>query len=282
MTNHAESLATYDAIVIGAGAGGMAAAARLNASGFTTLLVERYDRVGGRASTVDVDGFRVNTGALIIELGGENAKLFEDLGLTINARTPKRPLVLRLGRWDVPMMSGLTGLIFRALLALVGAVARRAPRMRPQRGISTAQWLSRMRAGAFVHGLVRNLTSAMFAAEPSDVEAAVFFDYLTKPKALDTYAMHPEGSIGPWRQLADHFEHSGGTLWLNSQAVALTFDDSGRVDGATIRRPDGTVHVSARVVVSNAGPVATVRMCGDANLPGGYGEHVRAQSNPSP
>jgi phytoene dehydrogenase-like protein len=104
----------------------MAAAAQLNASGFTTLMVERYDRVGGRASTIDVDGFRVNTGALIIELGGENANLFEDLGLTINARTPKRPLVLRLGRWDVPMMSGLTGLIFRALLALVGAVARRA------------------------------------------------------------------------------------------------------------------------------------------------------------
>ncbi|QWY63570.1 MULTISPECIES: phytoene desaturase family protein [Mycobacterium] len=281
MTNHAESLATYDAIVIGAGAGGMAAAARLNASGFTTLLVERYDRVGGRASTIDVDGFRVNTGALIIELGGENAKLFEDLGLTINARTPKRPLVLRLGRWDVPMMSGLTGLMFRALLALVGAVARRAPRMRPPRGISTAQWLSRLRAGAFLHGLVRNLTSAMFAAEPSDVEAAVFFDYLTKPKALDTYAMHPEGSIGPWRQLADHFEHNGGTLWLNSQVVALTFDDSGRVDGATIRRPDGTVRISARVVVSNAGPVATVRMCGDVNLPGGYADHVRAQSNPS-
>lgn len=281
MTNYAESTATYDALVVGAGAGGMAAAARLSASGFTTLLVERCDRVGGRASTVDIEGFRVNTGALIIELGGENARLFEDLGLTISARIPRQPLVLRLGRWDVPMMNGVTGLVLRALLAAVGVVARRVPRMRPEHGVSTAQWLTRLRAGAFVRGLVRNLTSAMFAAEPCDVEAALLFDYLTKPSALATYAMHPEGSIGPWRALADHFERSGGALWLDSEVIALTFDESGQVDGATVRRPDRTVRVGTRVVVSNAGPVATVRMCGDANLPPGYADHVRAQSNPS-
>lgn len=66
----------FDARVIGAGAGGLAAAARLQASGYRTLLVERRGRVGGWASTIEIDGFRVNTGALVTEVGGENGRLF--------------------------------------------------------------------------------------------------------------------------------------------------------------------------------------------------------------
>ena len=50
---------SFDVLVIGAGAGGMAAAGRLQALGYRTLLVERHDRVGGRASTREVDGFRI-------------------------------------------------------------------------------------------------------------------------------------------------------------------------------------------------------------------------------
>jgi phytoene desaturase len=270
---------TFDALVIGAGAGGMAAAARLNAHGYRTLLVETRDRVGGRASTVDIDGFRVNTGALITETGGENGTLFDDIGVPMGTRLPRQPLVLRLGKRDVPVMSGATGVAFRYLLALVGIVGRRFPRLRPSPGVSLADVLERR--GQFLRGLMRNLTTALFAAEPSDVEAAVLFDYLTKPKALDTYAMHPEGTIGPWRALADHFERTGGVLWLNSEVIQLTFDGAGRVDGAIVRRGGEDVAVRAAVIVSNAGPVATVRLCGDENLPPGYAERIRAQSAPS-
>lgn len=270
----------FDALVIGAGAGGLAAAARLNAQGYRTLLAESRDRIGGRASTVVIDGFKVNTGALIIETGGENGRLFRDLGIPMGTRLPKQPLVLRLGKRDVPLMSGLTGRAFKSLIAASGIVARRFPRLRPEPGVSVATALQNR--GSFINGLVRNLTTALFAAEPADVEAMLMFDYLTKPRALDTYAMHPDGSIGPWQALADHFERTGGTLWLNCEVVRFTFGDDGLVTGVVIRQGDQElVEVRAKVVVSNAGPVATVRMCGDANLPAGYGESVRSQSAPS-
>jgi phytoene desaturase len=136
---------TFDALVIGAGAGGMAAAARLNWHGYRTVLVEARDRVGGRASTVEIDGFRVNTGALIIETGGENGKLFDDIGVPMGTRLPVQPLVLRLGKHDIPMMNGTTGVAFRCLVGLVGILGRRFPRLRPS-------------------------TGALFAAEPADVE----------------------------------------------------------------------------------------------------------------
>jgi phytoene desaturase len=60
----------YDALVIGAGAGGLCAAARLAHVGYHTLVVESHDRVGGRASSEEIDGFTVNTGAIAIACGG--------------------------------------------------------------------------------------------------------------------------------------------------------------------------------------------------------------------
>jgi hypothetical protein len=59
----------YDAVVIGAGAGGMSAAARLTAAGKKVLLVERLNRLGGRASSEIIDGHIVNIGAIAIERG---------------------------------------------------------------------------------------------------------------------------------------------------------------------------------------------------------------------
>jgi len=60
----------FDCVVIGAGIGGLAAAARLVAAGLRPLVVEERDRVGGRFSSVDVEGFRVSTGAVAVECGG--------------------------------------------------------------------------------------------------------------------------------------------------------------------------------------------------------------------
>ena len=62
------STTQFDAIVIGAGAGGLFTAALLAHRGYRTLVVERLDKVGGRASTDDIDGFKVNNGAIVIEV----------------------------------------------------------------------------------------------------------------------------------------------------------------------------------------------------------------------
>lgn len=63
-----ENKLQFDALVIGAG--GVSAAARLTQAGYRTLLVESLERVGGRASTREVDGFLLNSGAPAIERDG--------------------------------------------------------------------------------------------------------------------------------------------------------------------------------------------------------------------
>lgn len=70
-----------DAVVIGAGAGGLCAAARLAHAGLYTVLVDDHDRLGGRASTEEIDGFKVNIGAIAIEFGGVFEETFRTVGV---------------------------------------------------------------------------------------------------------------------------------------------------------------------------------------------------------
>ena len=54
------------AVVIGAGFGGIAAALRLRAKGYAVTLVERGDRLGGRAQVFEKDGFLHDAGPTVI------------------------------------------------------------------------------------------------------------------------------------------------------------------------------------------------------------------------
>jgi len=54
----------YDAIIIGAGIGGLTAAARLARSGLRVVVLEKSDHCGGTASTYDCDGFTFPMGPL--------------------------------------------------------------------------------------------------------------------------------------------------------------------------------------------------------------------------
>src|ERR1700759_1082120 len=89
--------ADWDVLVIGAGAGGLFTAARLAHQGYRTLVVERLDQVGGRASTHDIDGFKVKNGAVVLEVGGILEETFAEVGAPFNIRRPQPPLMYRIG-----------------------------------------------------------------------------------------------------------------------------------------------------------------------------------------
>ena len=58
-----EQTVNKDAIVIGAGISGLAAATTLKNSGFNVTVLEASDRYGGRIETVDFDGYMADFGA---------------------------------------------------------------------------------------------------------------------------------------------------------------------------------------------------------------------------
>jgi phytoene desaturase len=63
MSEHA-----HDAIVVGAGIGGLAAAITLAAAGRSVLVLEAHDRAGGKAGVCELDGVEVDTGPSVLTL----------------------------------------------------------------------------------------------------------------------------------------------------------------------------------------------------------------------
>jgi phytoene desaturase len=270
----------FDALVIGAGVGGMAAATRLSLAGYRTLLVEELDRVGGRASTREVDGFLLNTGALAIERDGPVPQLLKDADVPVDFYLPPRDTLLLWGKREFNASAGPVGWLRGNLAPILRAVIA-IPPLRPKSGQSTTDWLRRFTKSEKVHGLVDNVLGGFFAATGQDVPATTLVEYLTKGSAFKNLGFPRGGTIEMWKPLVGAIESRGGEVWLNSKVTSLQFGADGKVTGAEIDRDDTTITVQADVVVSNTGPLNTLRLAGAENFPERYAADVERKTDGS-
>lgn len=280
-----ESDTAFDALVVGAGAGGLFAAARLAHAGYRTLVVERLDKVGGRASTTDIDGFLVNDGAIVIEVGGITEETFAEVGAEFDVRTPQVPVLYRVGGKNLDVTRGGWGMLLSQLtrqgaklLSGIGA-ARTDDDALPGSEMSTAEWVGKYSKNEAVQGVFRNMCASVFAVGSEELPARVFLTYFTRKSAFKRFGFCPAGTIGVWQSLADSVVGNGGQVWLSSEVERLHVAD-GRVTGATVVRDGERVEVTCRVAVSDTGPAGTVAMVGEENLPADYREQVRIKDRP--
>jgi phytoene dehydrogenase-like protein len=279
------STTQFDAIVIGAGAGGLFTAARLAQRDYRTLVVERLDKIGGRASTDDIDGFKVNNGAIVIEVGGITQQTCEEVGAPFDIREPKPPLLYRIGGKDVDVTGGGWGFLLSKLTRqgaklVKGIGAARNDSGLPEDEISTAEWVSRYTKNEGVHGIFRNMCASIFAVGSEDLPARVFLTYFTRKSAFKRFGFHPEGTIGLWRGLASAIEAHGGQVWLSAPVVKIV-SDGATVTGVQVIRNGETITVNAPLVVSDIGPAATVKLLGEENVPADYQEVVKTGDRPT-
>src|SRR3984885_10511887 len=148
--------------MIGAGAGGLFTAARLTHLGYRTLVVERLEHVGGRASTRDVAGFKINNGAIVIETGGITEQTFREVGAEFDVRMPSPPILYRVGRKDIDVTGGGWGFLLSRLTrqgarVLAGLADARRDEGLPDGQLSTAAWLARFTKNEAVHGIFRSM-----------------------------------------------------------------------------------------------------------------------------
>lgn len=275
----------YDAVVIGAGAGGLFTAARLANQGYRTLVVERLDKVGGRASTTDVDGFKVNDGAIVIECGGITEETCAEVGAPWEIREPKPPILYRIKGKDVDVTGGGWGLLLKKLTQqgaklVQGLGAARADDGLPGAELSTADWVSKYTKNEGVHGIFRNMCASIFAVGSEDLPARVFLTYFTRKSAFKRFGFHPEGTIGLWRGLAGAIENHGGEIWLGTPVTRILTEGQ-LVTGVEVEREGALRTVTARVVISDVGPSATVRLLGEENVPADYLTEVKNHDRPT-
>jgi phytoene desaturase len=261
-----------DALVIGAGAGGLCAAARLSHLGYRTLLVESRDRVGGRASTVEEEGFLVNTGAVAIEYGGVLEETFRMVGAPFDIRVPEPATLFRLKGRNVDITGGgwgklINGVTKKGAGLLDGLGSARSGDL-PDEQLSVKAWLSGFTKNKTIHALFRNLCAAIFAVNSDEMPAKAFLTYFIQKGAFRRFGFSPTGTLGLMRGLADVVEKNG-EVWLDTSVTALHVED-GRVAKATLSRAGTMVEVRPSVVISNAGPAATVALCGREHFDAGY------------
>lgn len=79
-------------VVIGAGLAGLSAAIRLAAAGFRVTVVEQSGRSGGKAGTMELGGFRFDTGPSLITMAEVFDQLFEEGGADRRELLPFRKL----------------------------------------------------------------------------------------------------------------------------------------------------------------------------------------------
>jgi phytoene desaturase len=275
----------FDAVVIGAGAGGLFTAARLAHRGYRTLVVERLDKVGGRASTDDIDGFKVNTGAIVIEVGGITQQTCEEVGAPFDIREPSPPILYRIAGKDVDVTGGgwgfLLGKLTRQGAKLVkGIGAARSDSGLPEDELTTAQWVSKYTKNEGVHGIFRNMCASVFAVGSEDLPARVFLTYFTRKSAFKRFGFHPEGTIGLWRGLAEVVAAKGGQVWLSTEVTSIVTDGN-VVVGVDVARDGETVRIEAPIVVSDIGPAATLTLLDPAAVPDDYRELVTRGDRPT-
>jgi len=275
---------SYDAVVVGAGAGGLFTAARLTKLGYRTLVVEALDKVGGRASTTDVDGFKVNDGAIVIEVGGITQQTCEEVGAKFEIREPSPPILYRIKGKDVDVTGGGWGFLLQKLTRqgaklVTGIGAARNDSGLPEDEISTADWVRKYTKNEGVHGIFRNMCASVFAVSSEELPARVFLTYFTRKSAFKRFGFHPQGTIGLWLALAEAVEANGGTVLLSTPATAIHTDGT-RVTGVTIERDGAPVRIDAPIVVSNVGPWATGDLVGRENLPAEYAATLDGTSRP--
>jgi phytoene desaturase len=81
-----------EAIVIGAGLGGLAAAMRLGAKGYRVTVLDRLDRAGGRGSSITQDGHRFDLGPTIVTVPEVYRKLWAACGRDFDTDVDLRAL----------------------------------------------------------------------------------------------------------------------------------------------------------------------------------------------
>jgi phytoene dehydrogenase-like protein len=256
----------YDAIVIGAGLGGLLAAATIAKKGGSVLVLERLRYLGGRFTTVDQDGYAMTTGALHMAPhggGGPLARAMRDLGLSFDIvpRDVMASFHLR-GRhvlWNRPLdVMRLFGLRGKLDLLKVTTLLS-APFVEPRAAAQPfSEWLA---------GQTRDPDLALFFDSFAQFAVSVRSEQITfgEMRAIHQNVLRyglPGTPVGGCASVIDRLvtfvRGRGGDIRTCVEVVRILASTT-RVRGVTIRDRQTREHhsVEAPLVVSDAGPEAT-------------------------
>lgn len=270
-----------DAAVVGGGLAGLTAGAFLARGGARAAVLEKSSEPGGRARTVEREGFRFNLGPHAYYLEGEGAEAYRELGVDVSGTVPD-PSSLRAadagGVYRFPAgplaLLGNERLDWRDKLDFV-AVLTRLRLLDPVdfTGEPIGEWLRRRIDRPVVRNLIGALVRLSTYCDHHDQDAGAVLGQLQM--VAGEGAFYVDGGWGALvRALRDRAEAAGAEVRTGTRAV-----DVRRSDGAWEIRTSGDAGiVTADVVILATGspgaavdalaqPPASLRESADAVRP---------------
>lgn len=113
-----------------------------------------------------------------------------------------------------------------------------------------------------------------------ELPARAFLIYFATKGAFKQFGFCPRGTIGVWQDLAAGIERKGGTVVLNTPVKRIESAD-GKVTGVTVSLDGKDTFISAKTVVSNMGPTATVSLAGEDLFGAEYVEKLKRTVRPT-
>lgn len=263
----------FDSIVIGAGVGGMCAAARLTSAGQRVLLVEKSPYLGGRCSHRDRRGCIVTTGAIMIPMAKTSAirEAFDllDVPMEMIELTGRMRYRLEHGDFDQALSGGgLKGVmefafendkagaraLFEVFLEAMGEV--------PPDSLSFRAWLDEQTDNPGVKQLFQGFCAALMGTNSYEIPAGEFFRFLAGSSRGSRFGMAKGGNGRLMDDLARAMESRGSVVWRRTACRGIRVED-GRVTGVVLAtKGESEQFVTCDFVFSNAGPDRTVQLAG--------------------
>jgi phytoene desaturase len=286
----------YDITIIGSGLGGLTAAALLSRKGFKTLVVESRRRVGGRFSTIDYEGFKLPTGAILIP-DGWVVKFLEEMRVNLNILKPITRVFYRINdkSYEIPPEIGVPkALDIIDKLESEDAKKKRRP-MKPvelskimrgyykkMRGIEQEEvitvrdWLLQYTENEKVHEAFDTLCTGLMMAHTWELPISKFFLF----QEMTKFFIASTGNLKVAEELVKLIEKSGN-VWTNCPARKIIIEE-GKATSVIIDKEGEQMEVKCKVVISNAGAKTTVQLAGQDNFNAEYLKKMRIKLRPSP
>lgn len=278
----------YDVAIIGAGIGGMCAAARLSHAGYHVLVAEKMPFLGGRFSSHNYKGFELSTGAILIEMGSPLEETFRAVGAPFEVNRPSPQIAYRIDGRDyvMPPNGGLRRLLHhvaqdeRDAEKVMRAFKRGMAWQEPPEGITVKEWLEPLTADPKIHGVMQALCAAPMGVNYYEAPAKRFFR-LVKAGAFTNLGVAPNGNSHLVRALERVVLTRDGQIWTRTRVRGIQVD-KGIAKGILVERNGAIEKVTASAVISNANPRQTIELLAPADLDQGYVRQVREKQRPCP
>jgi phytoene dehydrogenase-like protein len=290
----------YDVIVIGSGIGGIASATLLAKAGYKTLLIESKERLGGRFSTIQHDGFKLPTGAQLLHKDGWIPWLMKEAGVKVELRpAPRLFYRIRGQEYEMPEKGRLrmllefldkaevdrgkiAGNVVKEVAAsmLLNAMGRALAKPDTERSMTLRDWLLQYTDNEVVHEIFDQLCSSAIMARSWEIPASEFFFFMAKSGGQRDLLIAPQGCISIIEAITSSIQPICD-IWTNCSARQIVIN-RGAAGGVAVEKDGKVNEVTSRAVISNIGPTATVQLAGKEYFDSDYLKQMRVKLRPSP